>query len=104
MRKNMQLNPLGDGLAFLEMISWGCYSALIKKIGEWEYPIVAVTRRVYFYGILFLIPVLIQQKASGNPRQFPVSGASWENDHGLSGRCGTDIHWSGYFTEKTVSF
>lgn len=53
MRKNMQLNPLGDGLAFLEMISWGCYSALIKKIGEWEYPIVAVTRRVYFYGILF---------------------------------------------------
>ena len=64
MRKNMQLNPLGDGLAFLAMISWGCYSALIKKIGEWEYPIVAVTRRVYFYGILFLIPVLIQQKAS----------------------------------------
>lgn len=38
MRKNMQLNPLGDGLAFLAMISWGCYSALIKKIGEWEYP------------------------------------------------------------------
>lgn len=67
MRKNMQLNPLGDGLAFLEMISWGCYSALIKKIGEWEYPIVAVTRRVYFYGILFLIPVLIQQKASWKP-------------------------------------
>ena len=67
MRKNMQLNPLGDGLAFLAMISWGCYSALIKKIGEWEYPIVAVTRRVYFYGILFLIPVLIQQKASWKP-------------------------------------
>lgn len=53
MRKNLQLNPQGDGLAFLAMISWGCYSALIKKIGEWEYPIVAVTRRVYFYGILF---------------------------------------------------
>ena len=63
----MQLNPLGDGLAFLAMISWGCYSALIKKIGEWEYPIVAVTRRVCFYGILFLIPVLIQQKASWKP-------------------------------------
>ena len=67
-QKNLQLNPLGDGLAFLAMISWGCYSALIKKIGEWEYPIVAVTRRVYFYGILFLIPVLIQQKASWKRR------------------------------------
>ena len=66
-QKNLQLNPLGDGLAFLAMISWGCYSALVKKIGEWEYPIVAVTRRVYFYGIVFLIPVLIQQKASWKP-------------------------------------
>lgn len=69
-QKNMQLNPLGDGLAFIAMISWGCYSALIKKIGEFEYPIVAVTRRVYFYGIVFLIPVLIQQKASWKPEAF----------------------------------
>ena len=69
-QKNLQLNPLGDGLAFIAMISWGCYSALIKKIGEFEYPIVAVTRRVYFYGIVFLIPVLIQQKASWKPEAF----------------------------------
>ncbi len=63
-QKNLQLNPLGDGLAFLAMISWGCYSALVRKIGEWEYPVIAVTRRIYFYGILFLIPVLLQQHAS----------------------------------------
>ena len=63
-QKNFQLNPMGDGLAFIAMISWGCYSALIKKIGEWDYPMIAVTRRIYFYGILFLIPVLIEQKAS----------------------------------------
>ena len=66
-QKNLQLNALGDGLAFLAMISWGCYSALIKKIGEWNYPTIAVTRRVYFYGIVFLIPVLIWQKASWKP-------------------------------------
>lgn len=42
----------GDGLAFLAMISWGFYSALIRKIGELEYPTIAVTRRIYFYGIL----------------------------------------------------
>ena len=63
-QKTLNLNPLGDGLAFLAMISWGAYSALVKKIGEWDYPTVAVTRRIYFYGIIFLIPVLIQQKAS----------------------------------------
>lgn len=66
-QKNLQLNPLGDGLAFLAMISWGCYSALVRKIGEWEYPVIAVTRRIYFYGILFLIPVLLQQHASWKP-------------------------------------
>ena len=51
-QKNFALNPLGDGLAFLAMISWGFYSALIRKIGELEYPTIAVTRRIYFYGTL----------------------------------------------------
>lgn len=67
-QKSVNLNPLGDGLAFLAMISWGAYSALVKKIGEWDYPTVAVTRRIYFYGIIFLIPILIQQNASWDLR------------------------------------
>ena len=62
--KSLNLNPMGDGLAFLAMVSWGFYSALVKKIGEWDYPTIAVTRRIYFYGILFLIPVLIMEHAS----------------------------------------
>ena len=39
------------------------YSATVKKIEEWNYPTAAVTRRIYFYGIIFLIPVLISQHA-----------------------------------------
>lgn len=66
-QKNVNINPLGDGLAFLAMISWGCYSALVKKIGEWNYPMIAATRRIYFYGILFLLPVLAQQHAAWKP-------------------------------------
>ena len=54
-------------LAFLAMVSWGFYSALIKKIAEWDYSTIAVTRRIYFYAILFLIPVLIVEHASWNP-------------------------------------
>lgn len=61
---NLHLNPAGDGLAFLAMISWGFYSAIVKKIGEWNYPTIAVTRRIYIYGALFLLPVLWQQHAS----------------------------------------
>ena len=62
-QKSLNLNPAGDFLAFLAMISWGLYSASVKKIEEWNYPTAAVTRRIYFYGIIFLIPVLISQHA-----------------------------------------
>ncbi len=58
-----EFKPAGDFLAFLAMISWGLYSATVKKIEEWNYPTAAVTRRIYFYGIIFLIPVLILQHA-----------------------------------------
>ncbi|MDD2979910.1 MAG: DMT family transporter [Hespellia sp.] len=65
---SLHLNPAGDGLAFLAMISWGMYSAFLKKISEWNYPMIAVTRRIYFYGIVFLIPIAL------------VRGASWSLD------------------------
>ena len=69
-QKGLNLNPVGDGLAFLAMISWGGYSALVRKIGEWGYPVIAVTRRIYFYGILFLIPVLLGQDIRWKPELF----------------------------------
>ncbi len=58
-KQSFHLNPFGDFLAFLAMISWGGYSAIVKKISEWDYPIIAVTRRIYFYGVILLLPVLI---------------------------------------------
>lgn len=70
---SLNLNPLGDFLAFLAMISWGFYSAVIRKIGEWNYPVAAVTRRIYFYAIIFLIPVLILQHASFSLERFASS-------------------------------
>lgn len=69
-KESFQLNPLGDFLAFLAMISWGGYSAIVKKISEWEYPIIAVTRRIYFYGMILLLPVLIGQHGTWNLRAF----------------------------------
>lgn len=63
-QKTVGMNPIGDGLAFLAMVSWGFYSAVVKKIGEWEYPMIAVTRRIYIYAIVFLVPVLWWNHAS----------------------------------------
>ncbi len=55
---NLQLNPLGDLLAVLAAVVWAIYSILIKKISDFHYNTIQVTRRIFFYGLVFIIPVL----------------------------------------------
>lgn len=54
----LKLNPLGDLLAILAAFVWACYSLLTRKIGTYGYPTIQVTRRIFGYGILFMIPTL----------------------------------------------
>jgi len=53
----LKINPLGDILAVLAAAVWAIYSILMKKISERNYNTIACTRRVFFYGILFMIPI-----------------------------------------------
>ena len=53
-----ELNPVGDLLALLAAFVWACYSILTKKISSYGYHTILTTRRVFFYGILFMIPTL----------------------------------------------
>jgi len=52
------LNPIGDLLAVLAAIVWACYSILTRKISAYGYNTIQTTRRVFTYGILFMIPTL----------------------------------------------
>lgn len=54
----LSINPLGDLLAIGAAIIWAMYSTLTKKISGFGYPTIQTTRRTFFYGILFMIPVL----------------------------------------------
>lgn len=54
----LELNPIGDLLALLAALIWACYSILTKKISSYNYNIILTTRRVFFYGILFMLPTL----------------------------------------------
>ncbi|WP_280148979.1 DMT family transporter [Bacillus safensis] len=53
-----QLNPLGDALALTATIVWAFYSILSKMINQYGYHIIQVTRRVFFYGLLWMIPLI----------------------------------------------
>ena len=54
----LELNPAGDLLALLAALIWACYSVLTKKISGYGYHTILTTRRVFCYGILFMLPTL----------------------------------------------
>ena len=54
----MQLNPLGDLLAAGAALLWACYSIFIRKINTYGYPTVQVTRRIFIYGLLGMLPMI----------------------------------------------
>lgn len=53
-----EINPLGDVLAVAAAFVWGVYSVLTRKISGFGYPVLLITRRTFFYGILFMMPAL----------------------------------------------
>lgn len=54
----LELNPLGDLLALLAALVWACYSILTRRIGSFGYNTILTTRRVFSYGIVFMISAL----------------------------------------------
>lgn len=54
----LKFNPAGDLLALLAAFLWACYSILTRIISGYGYNTILATRRIFFYGILFMIPAL----------------------------------------------
>ena len=54
----LRLNPVGDVLAVLAGLSWAGYSILTRKLMAFGYNSLLVTRRCFFYGLLFMLPAL----------------------------------------------
>ncbi len=54
----LKLNPLGDLLALGSASVWAVYAILSKKIAEFGYNTIQVTRRIFMYGLAFMTPAL----------------------------------------------
>ncbi|MDR0332723.1 MAG: DMT family transporter [Dysgonamonadaceae bacterium] len=54
----LQVSPLGDVLVLLSALSWALYIILLKRLGN-RYPTLFITRKVFFYGILTLLPLFL---------------------------------------------
>ena len=54
----LHLSPLGDTLAFSACLCWALYTLLMKPVMG-RYPAMFITRKVFFYGILTILPYYI---------------------------------------------
>ena len=54
----LKLSPKGDLLAVAAALSWAFYSVILRGIRS-SYPPVYVTRRIFFYSILTMLPCLL---------------------------------------------
>jgi drug/metabolite transporter (DMT)-like permease len=52
----LQINPLGDALCILAAMMWGLYSVFIRKLEGYGYNTILITRRIFLYGLLLLVP------------------------------------------------
>lgn len=56
----LKLSPLGDILAFAACLCWALYSLIIKRL-QVRYSNMLITRKVFGYGLLTIIPWLLPQ-------------------------------------------
>ena len=54
----LHLSPLGDMLAFAACLCWAVYSLLMKPATQ-RYSSLFITRKVFFYGLLTILPYYI---------------------------------------------
>lgn len=54
----LHLSPLGDTLAFVACLCWALYSLLLIPVNK-RYSTLFITRKVFFYGLLSMIPYFL---------------------------------------------
>lgn len=63
----LKLSPLGDFLTLLASLSWAFYSLIMRKMAD-RYSTVFITRKIFFYGVLTILPAF-----AVHPWQFPLA-------------------------------
>lgn len=66
----LKLNPIGDILACIAACIWAAYSTITKKISSFGYNTIQTTRRTFFYGLVFMLPILAVMGFDIQPAKF----------------------------------
>ncbi|MDD4032550.1 MAG: DMT family transporter [Bacteroidales bacterium] len=61
----LKINPLGDILSLSAAMLWAVYSILLRRVDR-LYPTLYITRKIFFYGALTLLPWFLYQPFTWN--------------------------------------
>ena len=73
----LKLSPLGDFLTLCAALSWAFYSIIIPKL-SYRYNATFITRKVFFYGIVTVLPFFMINRFNYQPELF-LRPAVWMN-------------------------
>ena len=59
--ESFEINPLGDFIALSASISWAIYTIVVKSLNPF-YSSLFISRKLFFYGVLTALPLLIIQE------------------------------------------
>lgn len=62
----LQIHPLGDLLSVSAALCWAVYNICLKRL-DGKYKTLEITRKVFFYGVVTLLPLFIVQPLNANP-------------------------------------
>ncbi len=62
----LSFSPFGDFLALLAALAWAVYSHLLRIVFSFSYPTILVTRRIFGYGILCMLPIFVWEGSTAS--------------------------------------
>ena len=74
----VEVNPLGDALAFSAALCWAVYSVLLRPLNA-RYDTLFLTRKVFFYGLVTMLPIMFFRGEDGLHLSALASPVVWGN-------------------------
>lgn len=73
----LKLSLRGDLLALAAAVTWALYSLCMRMLGG-RYPMLFVTRKIFFYGLLTILPLFLWRPLQTSPQVY-MQPAVWAN-------------------------
>lgn len=81
----LKLSLCGDLLALAAAVTWALYSLCMRMLGG-RYPMLFVTRKIFFYGLLTILPLFLWHPLQTSPQVYMAACRVGQSD--ISGSSG----------------